>query len=513
MKNFKFLFIFPNMYGNIYFSPAIGTLAACLKKNDFQVDLIHIHPDLGLSFDAEKIAGLCKKKRPDAIGITSTTFEYASANQLAKKIKEVLPGTPLILGGVHSTLVPEDIERSHFDIFARGECDFGLVELCERMFKGGNYYDVESFWFKKEGGIVKNRMRPQIENLDLLPYWERDIFNMEKIMEAKQGWIDVMTMRDCPYDCSYCSNHILRKIYKEETGKVFATRQRSVANVISEIKGLVKKYGRLIKVVNLAYDDLLILNKGWTLDFCRRYQKEVGLPFSCASRPELVDDERMTALKKAGCFEVGIGVETGNEELRRNVLNRKIDNATIERAFGICHSHGLNIYAFQMTGVPHETPKTIMDSVDLYARLRPRLIRNGIYQPLPKTRLGDYCAQKGMVDTSKGFPINYLEESILRQDGITQEEVLFFHRLMPWYINTRISRAAAPLYESMIKMVKEFGKDELKDKDTFCFIRELDSEVSKLLQIRGIEHYHYLPTNAFYLKLFKGATSGKTGSK
>ncbi len=510
LKNFKFLFVFPNMYGNLYFSPAISTLSACLKEKGFQTELIHIHPDLGLPFDVDNIAQICKEKNPNLIGITSTTFEYKTVDLLAKRIKRVLPEIPLILGGVHASLVPEDLPGSNFDVFARGECDYGLVELCERIYNKDDYYDTDSFWFKKNGKIIKNKMRQQVEDLDKLPFWDRELFNMEKIMRAKQGWIDVMTMRDCPFDCSYCSNHALRQIYKTETGKVFSTRQRSVENVITEIMALVKKYEHLIKVINLAYDDLLILNREWTLKFCQEYGSSIGLPFSCASRPELIDEEKAAALKKAGCFEVGIGVETGNEELRKRVLNRRISNAVIEKAFDICHSLGLNIYAFQMTGIPHETPQTIMDSINLYAKIRPRLIRNGIYQPLPKTRLGDYCADKGMIDTSMGFPINYLEESIIKQDGITNEQILLYHRLMPWYINTRISGKARFLYYFLIKMIHRFGKKSLKNLTIFGYLRNLDRLISKLFQKIGVVHYHYLPTNAFYLKLYKPAKIHKS---
>lgn len=160
---------------------------------------------------------------------------------MQKKIKGVYPNVPIIYGGVHPTLLPEEtIKHSLVDAICIGEGEKTIVEYLNRLEKGESP-NVKGIWYKENGKIVRNSLRPFIQNLDSLPFPNWDYWNIEKYFKTFfiPNSLSILSSRGCPYNCSFCSN---RAIASAIPGRYY--RIRFAENVIEEIKRDVKNQKR-----------------------------------------------------------------------------------------------------------------------------------------------------------------------------------------------------------------------------------------------------------------------------
>jgi anaerobic magnesium-protoporphyrin IX monomethyl ester cyclase len=172
-------------------------------------------------------------------------------------------------------------------------------------------------------------------------------------------------------------------------------RWRSVEHVLGELRALRARYP--VKTINFQ-DDTFTLDIDWTLAFCHAYGAEFDLPFWVNTRAERLLDERVVgALAEAGCVGVRIGVENGDEALRRSVLKRTMSNEELIRAFDLARRHGLKTYTCNMIGVPGETPETIQATIALNRRLAPDQFQFSVFYPYPLTELFDTCTSQGLL--------------------------------------------------------------------------------------------------------------------
>lgn len=472
--DFLVLFVFPNRFSSPTYSPSIGAISSVLKQNGIRTDLIHINKNLESDIQPEKIADKIIQKNPSLVGFTATSLEYNYAAEIAQRLKEKNCKAPLICGGPHATLCPEDFENSPFDIWCRGEGELPTLELVQKMINKKSIFDIHNLYFKRQEKIIKNRVRKYI-NLDEVPFYDREIFDMHKLLPLKSGWIDVFIERGCPFECSYCCNHAYNKIYRDETGEVLKYRQRNVQNAISGLKQLVKSYGNLIKVVNFQ-DDLFGLDKAWLKEFCTRYRKEIGIPFSANIRVGLINEQEMGLLKEANCFEVRIGLESGSEFIREKVLNRKMSNEKIKETFALAKKYGLNTFAYCMVGMPEEAPQHIMETIKLLSRIKPRMIRCAIFFPFRGTRVYDFCRQKNYIteDGKKGTAVaSYFDNSVLNLNTISRRQILKFHRFFGWFVNSQLSNELSKTYKELIKnlssRIEELHFKEIIKEDEVLF--------------------------------------------
>ena len=302
----KIAFVYPNITKEEGISPAIGYLSGYLKQQGHKTDLMDFTWTNSINNCIKKIG----QSNPDIIGFTSTTMDFDFCVKVANEIKNNFD-IPIVFGGVHPTTAPEEtINRSPVDMVCIGEGELALTELLDKMQRGETVENIKNFWFKKEGKIIKNPVRPLIENLEVLSI-DRGLFDYKKYLKARGYIVDIYAGRGCPYKCTYCINHVLQNLY---AGKGKYVRIRSVKNIIQEIQELQENY----RVEGIAFpDDTFTYNKRWVEEFCAEYAKKVGLPFSCNGRIENIDAELCKALKDANCNSIMFGVESGNEKIRK----------------------------------------------------------------------------------------------------------------------------------------------------------------------------------------------------
>jgi radical SAM superfamily enzyme YgiQ (UPF0313 family) len=365
---------------------------------------------------------------------------------------------PTLVGGVHATMASEAvIGNPHVDIVCRGEGEIPMLRLVEAMSAGSDISRIESMWVKKgPGEIVRNEIAPLIQNLDDLPFPDREFFPMESILKENGYAMVVLAGRGCPFSCAYCSNSAYLKLYR---GKGRYVRRRSVGNVIEELKMLRERYR--IGMVGFQ-DEIFTMDKKWLKEFCEAYRRKIGIGFSCCARPENIDCETAAILKGGGCLSVSIGVETGDEVLRRTVLNRSTSNGEIVTAFRLLREAGIKRMSFNMIGVPGETLHTIEQSLSFARGLEPDWVGLTLYHPYPGTQLAELCERKGYVKKRAFNPSYGSEESMLTLPTISSRELTRGYRRFEDYAFGLYVRDKYPALYPLYLLVKPLLKTPMR---------------------------------------------------
>ena len=291
----KILFIYPDiitLHGIMNFCPAVHILSAILKREGCSVDLLHINNENGVKYDKDVIIEFSKGY--DLFAITATSFSYKYANEIAAWLKEEYPDVLRILGGCHATIQPEDFESSNFDIFCVGEGEEPIKDLVAALRAGGDWTKIPNLITRF--GI--NPVRGFLRNLDDLPYHDFEITDTEKILKIRKGWLSLSFSRGCPYECTFCINHLYKKIEIGGNDKMADyLRRRSPENAVNELETLVGKYS--IKFFNID-DDLLTADKKWMREFTDKYEKRIfkphGIKYVISARATTIDDELVRML-------------------------------------------------------------------------------------------------------------------------------------------------------------------------------------------------------------------------
>lgn len=409
----KVLFVYPNLTRQEYIPMGIACLSSRIKAEGHTSSLM----DYTWGGKVEECLKKVKEEKPDLIAVTVFSGMRDFVIDIAKGIKERFD-IPVIAGGPHPTVAPEEtINIPYIDMACIGEGEDTICELLSRMCKKQALDNVKGLWFKRDGDVVKNEVRPLEEDLDLYPFPDRDLFDFERYLEARNGVADVIAGRGCPYSCTYCINPYLQKLY---SGKGRFIRKRSVKNVVSEIIQLVQRY----KVKGISFhDDIFVISKPWLREFADTYSRDIGLPFTCSSRPETVDREMVELLKKANCISLSIGIESGNEKIRKEVLHRPLSDEVIVNAFKLAHEAGIATYSYNMIGIPYETMEDIRKSVELNRRVRPSSLQVTIFQPYPGTELREQAEEKGWLFKDENLPESHKFYSIMKYPQISKKEI------------------------------------------------------------------------------------------
>ena len=196
-------------------------------------------------------------------------------------------------------------------------------------------------------------------------------------------------------------------------------------------------------------DDCFNKNPGWFKSFCSEYKEKIGIPYTCNTRPELLDSESAKLLKESGCKKINIGIESGDERLRRSILNRNIKDEQIIRAFDHARENELETMSFNMVGFPGETRESIKKTVELNKKIKPTYVQVSVFYPYAGTPLGELCREKAYIEDEKSL-FTYFGEglSVLRLPGLSKKEIKdsFFRFDLDVYDNNSIiSRAAKKL--------------------------------------------------------------------
>jgi anaerobic magnesium-protoporphyrin IX monomethyl ester cyclase len=364
-------------------TPPMGLayLAGMLEKNNFPVEILDTNAlDLTIPQTIERINQI----KPDIVGVSILT----PAHQYSIDIINGLPKEILkIAGGPHPSAVPEEMLRNGFDIVAKGEGEYTLLEIVQ----GKPFKEIKGISFIENGQIFHNSPREPLDPNDLpLPSRHLLISNAVDKPYSSGGtqyfpWARITSSRGCPYNCYYCAKQIF--------GHGF--RARTPENVLEEIDFLVKNYK--IKEVSFSDDcfnfDLNRANKILDLIIERKYN--LCLRFSNGLRVDKVNESFLRKMKEAGCRYIGYGVESGNQDVINNIpkgvtLDQIREAIKLTKKVG-----GIFVSGYFMFGLIGDTEETMQQTIDFSKELDLDVASFTIAVPYPGTRLETMIKQKG----------------------------------------------------------------------------------------------------------------------
>ena len=362
---------------------------------------------------------------PDVLGISATSLYMRYITDIIAEAKEYRPDLKVMMGGWHCSLLPDDaINRPHVEAIVLGDGEYTCQEYLDALEQGQPLDEIKGLWFKRDGEVVQNERRKFIENVDVLPIPDYDVWeDIEKYVFYNQ-MIYMMGNRGCPYACSYCSEVSLRRAIP---GK--GLRKRSPRPLAREIQHHYNKYKDAGMRIAHFFDPVFSFNYNWTAEFCDEYKK-IGmaekLPFSCFGAGHNLDEKRIDVLSSANCKIIRLGIEAGNEEIRMKVYRKKVTNEKLRRIISYCHEKGISITGYNMIGGPGEDFGTLMDTFNLIKETgvdRPIFFT---YRPLPATDGAKLVTELGgSVEEQKWDDIDSLHTSANVDTG----------KLRPWQIS------------------------------------------------------------------------------
>lgn len=485
----KILFIYPNANSQLGFPYGIAHISAVLKQAGHIVDLWHLCEDIAPLPSKKQFVNRIKNTAPDMIGFSVVTNQWPYARELAAWAREAT-SIPLVCGGIHTMAKPEEIlQTSLFDYIFRGEADEAFPEFVEKMARNENVAELGNLGLIRNGNIQINPVRP-LPDLRKLPFKDYDIFDFQKIIDAKNGWVGLMASRGCPFSCTYCFNHQMVKQYRRDLNCSFRqlnyVRHFDVKQIIAEIEYLVGNYHNIKMFI--FDDDLFTFYRPYLKDFCQTYRKICSIPFVVNAHVGFFDEERARYLAKANCKIVKFGVESGSSRIRRQILHRHMKNEKIIKSIHTAHQFRLHTSVFLMIGLPGETREDVMATIRLMAEAKPGRYRWSFFFPFPGTKAYEIAAKLGHIDHEKMTHMaNFTEASCL---DFGEEHNLFLRkvgRVMPWFVNACSDLPAARFYRKKVVEVLSLDSQSWEEKtDNIC---EEDKIISRDFVKQEMSHY------------------------
>ncbi len=320
--------------------------------------------------------------KPDIVAFSVLSDEYAWACSMAGEIKKRLK-VPVVFGGAHPTSVPEEvIEEDFVDFVIVGEGEYAMLDLVEALENGRPVDGIQNLWSKNNGTVIKNDVRPLIQNLDSLPFPDKDLFF--KKYPYCNTFYRILGSRGCVLNCSFCGNNYLQKLYKDK-GPLY--RKRNPHNIIEELSLAKQRFP--LTSINFC-DDVFTSDKEWLRELLPLYKQRINLPFSCCAHPAMIDEETVELLSNSGCREVEIGVETIDPYVRRNILYRYETNQQILKALDIINKYNILCPVYMIMCLPGHDVDDHVNILKFFNEHRVDFIYFCWLRYFPKTEINRY---------------------------------------------------------------------------------------------------------------------------
>jgi anaerobic magnesium-protoporphyrin IX monomethyl ester cyclase len=370
--------------------PSFGLLclAAVARQLGVAVSVVeasarNLSPDVALS---EVLAF-----KPDVVGFTATTSEIVQAADLARRVKTAMPQVLTLIGGCHVTSIPEEtmISFPAFDMAVIGEGEQTLCEILKRVTNGERYPAVAGTAVREGAEIRRLEARPLIHDLDSLPLPAWDLLegfprNFHPSPGRIRRWpcASVVLTRGCPNQCVFCDR------------SVFGNRCRAYSPryAVELVRDLYERHG--VREL-LIEDDTFVLSKERVRDFCERLiELRLGLSWSCLGRADRVDLELLKLMRKAGCWHISYGVESGDPEILK-AMHKRLDVEQIRAAVRWSRKAGLRTKGFFIVGFPGETADSLAKTKALACSLGLDDISVMQMTPFPGSELYEIAGRHG----------------------------------------------------------------------------------------------------------------------
>lgn len=405
--------------------PPLGLayIGAVLENHGHEVKIID---GMVERFSCEQIGRIATSY--DVVGITSTTFLALQAHILAKEIKRYNESLPVVMGGVHASVMPEEVLLdSNIDFVVVGEGENTFLELVETLGHKECVEHVSGIAFVKNGQLVSTPLRPLEEELDKFPLPARHLLPMpmyhsSEVRARRQPALHMVSSRGCPFNCSFCSCDLM---YRRKL------RLHSAERVVEEMCLLIKDYGA--KEIHF-WDDCFTFDEERVRKICELIlKKRVKIFWDCEATVNKINLDLLKLMRRAGCFGISFGIECGSDQRLRQLNKGWLNCKLIEEAVSLARQVGLRTRGYFMFGFPGETIDDIEKTINFAKRLPLDFATFSILIPLPKTLDYERAKTEGRFDpyywrhkivSEISFPV----EPVYVPEGIQPEELIRLHR-------------------------------------------------------------------------------------
>ena len=370
---------------------------------------------------------------PDIVAFSVISGQHVLAEKITKYIKNYDPSITIIWGGPHPSVSPNEAIIQGPDHICIGEGTDAFREFITSFKSCKDITKIDNIWSAVDGKIVRNKIRPLADNLDYLPYLDWSIFQWHDFLKPYDGRIlmggDYMLTWGCTNKCSYCINEHYQQTYKS-CGHRYKVRRYSIDRAVKELKHLKNVYG--LKMIKFCDENFLLASTTYLESFADAYNKEVKLPFTTACSPKLVTKEKIKQLRKAGCVSLSIGIESGNDDYRKNVLNRPDTVEDVKRAFKIANEAGIRTMAFNMFGLPFYNRKLYEETVQLNIDAGVECPTASFFYPFKGTKLREVAIDNGLYNGEVSHHMKMAPS--LKLKNLSEKQLIEMFRAFALYV-------------------------------------------------------------------------------
>lgn len=368
---------------------------------------------------AEDIAINMGYYHPDVVAITAMTLMIESAADVARIVKLSQHPSITVIGGPHITALPEETMK-HYGVFDYGIVGEGEVAFADFL-KRDNNCTCKNLVHRKDGKVYVNPRREPIRNLDDLPFADYGAIvrgkNRLSIFGSKtKRSLGIVSSRGCPGQCTFCDRGVFgRKFRCHSAGYVLKLMDSLRAN--HEVTDF------------LFYDDLFVANRDRLIEFCDTIiKKKLPYTWSCCARADYVDQKLLGLMKRAGCWLIEYGIESGNQEIL-NKMNKKITLERIYETVSATRKEGIEAKGNFIFGNIGEAESTLRDTIEFACRLPLSYFQHTFLAPLPGSEVWDSASDAGEFrkewKNCNTFAISFVPT------GLTRERLMYYSK-MAW---------------------------------------------------------------------------------
>lgn len=374
----------------------------------------------------------------DLVGITVVTPMVETVKQICDQLQAINPKIFIVLGGAHPTVLPDDTLRyiRSADAVIRGEGEKALAALAEVIADKTDIGSVPNLTYRLEGSIVKNPQDEEIVSVEDLPYLPIGKLDLSKYKPIPPHgkyppYAPMITSRGCPYSCAYCSKGGLGNKYRAQSSR----------RVVNEMQYLNRRLG--IKEIAF-FDDVFTLNRNRIHDICADLESRRSLfkvHWSCITRVDLVDLKLLKHMKKAGCYAIAFGIESGSQ-MMLDKMNKKVTIEQIEDAVDAAKTAGMDVLGYFMFGYPGETVETIELTMNFARKLPLDYVQFSPVVPFPGTDLHELYKIQRPLESHQwhNFADSFFDsvkQPVFENDDLTRFALTHWQKLAyrQWYFN------------------------------------------------------------------------------
>ncbi len=358
----------------------------------FEVEILDL---LTSKASAAKIRRKLQQYQPQVVGTTCVTMTFPAAARILRVCKEFDPNITTVMGGQHVSFAAQDAfhRAPWIDVVVAGEGDVTVVELASALDRGTDMGKVAGLYLNRNGKAIKTAPRPLIDNLDELPVPARHLLPLSKY-HALGAACSVVSSRGCPYGCIFCTTP---RMY----GRKVRFRQPHL--VVDEIEAVHREYG--FNQINMV-DDTFTLNRPHATELCRELiRRRLPVTWSIFSRVDTLTPELLNLMREAGCTCMLFGVESGNEEVLKNI-KKGITPDKVRNGVKLATEAGIGSFASFILGLPGETPERARETLTFAMELSERWgTQYGFHylSPFPGTELFEQAKELGIRILSRNW--------------------------------------------------------------------------------------------------------------